>query len=102
MTYQTFEKIVLLLRNQSKQIDTMYDMGIDLTAFTDRFYSVIGELMKTIYGQQGYDTFQWFCYERDYGIRLSKYNPAAWDENDNPICYDIKSLYEHLESNKSK
>lgn len=102
MTYQTFEKIVLLLKNQSSQINTLYDMGVDITDHTDRFYTIIGELMRAIYGQQGYDTFQWFCYERDYGMGLSKDDPAAWDENGNPICYDIKSLYEHLESNKSK
>jgi hypothetical protein len=97
MTYKNFSSIVETLQKQSDLISDLYTMKVDLLEFTDPYDSVISILMKEIYTVEGYDWFSWFCYENDFGTGTLDAN----DEN-GPICYDIKSLWEFLETNYNK
>ena len=95
MTYERFLKIITEIEKQDKLVSALYDLKVDLIDWTDPYSSIIGELIKEIYGEEGYDWFGWFCYETDFGNK----EVGAWDENKNPICYDVKSLWEYLEKN---
>jgi len=95
MTYERFLKIITEIEKQDKLVSDLYDLKVDLIDWTDPYSSIIGELIKEIYGEEGYDWFSWFCYERDFGNE----EIGAWNENKNPICYDVKSLWEYLEKN---
>ena len=95
MTYERFLKIITEIEKQDKLVSALYDLKVDLIDWTDPYSSIIGELIKEIYGEEGYDWFGWFCYETDFGSK----EVGAWDENKNPICYDVKSLWEYLEKN---
>jgi hypothetical protein len=97
MKLENFEKIVELLKEASNQVDLAYKAKIDLIDFTDTYSSVITLLIKEIYGVEGEDIFSYFCYERDFG---EKEPPFMWDKDGNPICYDVKSLWEYLEQLK--
>ena len=98
MKYERFFKIITEIEKQDKLVSALYDLKVDLIDWTDPYGSIIGELLKEIYGEEGYDWFSWFCYERDFGSK----EVGAWDENKNPICYDIKSLWEYLEKLRTK
>jgi len=93
MTYERFLKIITEIEKQDKLVSALYDLKVDLIDWTDPYSSIIGELIKEIYGEEGYDWFGWFCYETDFGNK----EVGAWDENNNPICYDVKSLWEYME-----
>tara|TARA_R110000868_G_scaffold358394_2_gene620120 strand:- start:125 stop:418 length:294 start_codon:yes stop_codon:yes gene_type:complete len=93
MTYERFLKIITEIEKQDKLVSALYDLKVDLIDWTDPYSSIIGELIKEIYGEEGYDWFSWFCYERNFGNE----EIGAWDENSEPICYDVKSLWECLE-----
>ncbi len=95
MTYERFLKIITEIEKQDKLVSALYDLKVDLIDWTDPYSSIIGELIKEIYGEEGYDWFGWFCYETDFGNK----EVGAWGENGNPICYDVKSLWEYLEKN---
>jgi len=95
MTYERFLKIITEIEKQDKLVSALYDLKVDLIDWTDPYSSIIGELIKEIYGEEGYDWFSWFCYERNFGSK----EIGAWDENGNPICYDVKSLWKYLEKN---
>jgi NADH:ubiquinone oxidoreductase subunit len=98
MKLEKFIKIVDLLKKQTEVTNQLYKLNVDLVDFADPYESVITILIKEIYGAEGYDWFSWFCYECDFGSKVSKKNPRAWDKDEKPICYDVKSLWNYLET----
>ena len=97
MRLKDFEKLVELSKEAAEQVDLAYKAKIDLIEYTEVYSSIITLLIKELYGEEGEDMFSYFCYERDFG---KKDPPFAWDEHKNPICYDVKSLWEYLENLK--
>ena len=100
MTLAEFSVIIKTLKDQNEIQKQLYSLNVDLLEFVDPYESVITTLFTEIYGLEGYDWFSWFCYENDFGNKMSKKNPKAWDKDEKPICYDVKSLWEYLEYNK--
>ena len=98
MTLEKFTEIINILREESGRLTDLYKMKVDLIDFVDPYHSIITSLIKEIYGEEGCDWFSWFCYERDFGAK----EVGAWDENKNPICYDVESLWNYLEEIKKK
>lgn len=96
MNFEKFESIVLELKKQDKIQSKLYKCNVDLLDFIDPYHKIISELLIEVYGEEGYDWFSWFCYENNYGEK----GLGAWDENKNPICQDIKGLWEYLEHKK--
>jgi len=97
MTYSDFSVIVETLKKQSDLLNDLYHKNVDLFEIVDPYYVVIRILLTEIYTAEGYDWFSWFCYENDFGTGTLDAN----DEN-GPICYDVKSLWEFLETNYNK
>jgi hypothetical protein len=121
MTYERFLKILLSLQKEDRTIKTLYDNGVDLIDFVDPYHTIINELVKEIYGEEGYGWFSWYCYESEFGQKdwstspLYKENEdgkvelikekgevrfGAYNEQGNPICYSHESLWEYLETNE--
>jgi len=98
MTYENFASIVETLQKQSDLVNDLYSKKVDLIDFTDPYDGIIRILLTEVYTAEGYDWFSWFCYENDFGTGKLDAN----DENGNPICYDVKSLWEFLETNYNK
>jgi hypothetical protein len=96
MTYERFLKITMQLKQQDELLSELYTKQIDLVDFVDPYNAVITELIKEVYGDEGYDWWSWFCYENEYGSRGFE----AWDENKNLICQSFESLWEYLEKIK--
>ena len=94
MTLEKFTEIIDSLKKTGEDLNKLYKLNVDLVEFVEPYETIISRLIKEIYGDEGYDWFSWFCYDRDFGEK----ELGAWDENENPICYDIKSLWEYLES----
>jgi hypothetical protein len=101
MTYDKFSQIIDSLKQNSDTIHELYKMNVDLINFVDPYENVIADLIKEIYGEEGYDWFSWFVNEIDE-TKTNKENPRAWDKEDNPICYDRKSLWQYLEGQKAE
>lgn len=97
MTYENFLKITLQLQKQGRVISDLYKHNVNLIEFVDPYHQLISILIEEIYGKEGYDWWSWFCYDNEYG----QGGLQAWDENKNPICYSIESLYIYLESLRS-
>ncbi len=120
MEFEKFDKIVTALKKHDENVDLAYKIKIDLIDFCDSLQVIVGELIKEIYGDEGYDWFSWFCYENDYGekdwtkggrpIHIKKADGTwtteehkdsygAHDENGEPICHTVKATWEYLETN---
>jgi hypothetical protein len=98
MKYEAFEKIINSFQEQESKLGVARNLGLDLFDFIEPYHSMCVTLIEEIYGPIGAEWFCWFCYENDFGTK----GHGAWDENKNPICYDIKSLWNYLETEKSK
>jgi hypothetical protein len=120
MKYERFLKVILSLQKEEKKIKTLHDNGVDLYDFIDPYHIIILELIKEIYGEEGYDWFSWYCWESKFGQKdwststtsLTKEDSTqeliykegevrfgAYDKEGNPICYSHESLWEYLETN---
>lgn len=95
MTYERFLKITLGLQKQDRIVSNMYDFKVDLLDFVDPYHAIITELIKEVYGEEGYDWWSWFCYENDFGTK----GLTANEKDGTPICYSHESLWEYLEKN---
>jgi hypothetical protein len=98
MELSTFTVIINTLKKQNDDVLELHRLNVNLMEFADPYESIIGTLLTEIYSLEGYDWFSWFCYENDFGNKVSKKNPKAWDKDEKPICYDVKSLWNYLET----
>ena len=89
--------MVNAMQAQDDVVSELYKVKVDLMDFVDPYHILIANLLTEIYGPIGYDWFSWFCYENDFG----KGKLEAWDETKKPICYNLKSLWEYLETLKT-
>lgn len=96
MKLETLSNIISKDKELNQIVNDAYNLKIDLIDFVDGYHFIIKPLFIEIYGEVGYDWFNWFCCEFDYGDCKE---PKAWDEDGNPICYSVESLWEYLESN---
>ena len=123
MTYERFLKVILSLQKEDRTISTLYKNGVDLINFVEPYHNIITELIKEIYGEEGYEWFSWYCYESDFGQKDWSTAPlykmkedgtseliheegearfGAYDEEGNPICYLHESLLEYLNKSYEK
>ena len=94
---EVFERIVLELKEQQEKLDKAYEAGIDHINFTGSYESVISMLIGSIYGQEGKETFDWWCYEKNFGERTDL---TMTDKDGNKLCRTIEELHQYLEDNK--
>ena len=115
MTYERILKITMGLKRQDELIRELYEKKLDLLDFVDPYHQIVTELIKEVYGDEGYDWWAWFCYDAEYGQKdwskvpvfsgdkiVKQAGEVRWgatDENGNPICYSFESTWEYLESN---
>ena len=94
---EVFERIIFELKEQQQKLDKAYEAGIDHINFTGPYESVISMLIGSIYGQEGKDTFDWWCYEKNFGERTDL---KMTDKDENELCRTIEELHQYLEENK--
>ena len=123
MTYEHFLKILLNYRSFSENVSALYDIGFDLH---EGKYPTVAQVegmleaaIESHYGEEGVDWVNWFIYESDWGEKdwsttdcynhkgdlihkKGEFRYGATDENGNPICHSIESLYKHLENEIQK
>ena len=93
MRQEVFTHILDKIRDKSKRIDDLYELGIDLINFSDDSNEVINILLEVYYGKEGADWIDWYLWEQN----LKGGKDQATDKDGNPICYDDRSLWEEVE-----
>ena len=101
MTFEGFKIIIDLMVANSKRVDAIYDLKIDLLEFNDDNQILVCMLWRELLTTEGYDWLQWFLYEKNYiddGKGRKEMN--AWDENGKEICKNLKGLHTYLTKQK--
>ena len=62
MTYTTFSEIITRLEKHHKLVLEISKSGVDLVNFCDDLHMTISLLCKEIYGEDGINWIEWYCY----------------------------------------
>jgi hypothetical protein len=96
MKLEVFKEIVSLIKKQEEDIDKIYVVGIDLINIIDPINSAVSHLIGAAYGTDGKETFEWWCYDNEWGAK----GLSMWNKDGTVICKTIEDLHEYLEENK--
>jgi hypothetical protein len=114
MNYEQFNKIITEYRKLITDISELGSMGFDFYEGKYKLISPIENILFTtlelFYTNEGIDWISWFMYESDFGDRNWKTisnddshdGYGAHDENGNPICHTMVSLFDYIEKYKIK
>jgi hypothetical protein len=72
----------------------MYKAGIDLFEYEEGYIEALTLSLRAYYGATGEEWISWFIYER---VGITGEVKRAWDKQNNAICFDIPSLWKHVE-----
>jgi hypothetical protein len=98
MKLEVFAEIISLLKEQSNKEQAAYDAGIDLINFNDPIQAAVSHLIGAIYGTEGLDVFNWWCYDKEWGTRKDL---TMQEADGTAICQTLIDLHEWLEKNKT-
>jgi hypothetical protein len=122
MTYEQFEKLLLNYRQFADNVYEISEIGFNLHEgkypIVDHVETMLNTCIESHYGEEGVQWVEWFILESNWGDRdwslYDSYNEkgeivnkkgeirsGAHDENGEPICYSLESLYEYLEKLKN-
>lgn len=96
MKLELFSKIIQRLKEQSEVNHKLYELGVDLIELVDTYHTIIGDMLKEEYGEEGYEMWSWFVHDRDFGRRTDL---TAYYQGEE-ICQDVKALWEYMEKYK--
>lgn len=96
MKLKVFKEIVAKLKEQDEILDKTYKAGIDLTNLLDPIQLAITHLIGAIYGKEGLETFDWWCYEKEWGTRA---DINMTDKDGTELCQTVEDLHKWLEKN---
>jgi hypothetical protein len=99
MEYEKLEKYISILSDQHKKVNQIYKLGVDIIDFTDQYHTLFKMLWGEILTPEGLDWLEWFIWDKGAIEGEIKEEIGAWDEDGNPICQDLKGLYEYLNAN---
>lgn len=98
MKFEVFAEIVALIKEQSDKEHLAHQTGIDLLEFNNPIHTAVSHLIGTIYGPEGKDVFDWWCYEKDWGARKDLVMTEA---DGTEVCQTLVDLHDWLETNKT-
>jgi len=94
MTYETFETLIKNLTDIRERSHNIYEIGVNLLDYEEIYHTVITALLKEVFGEEGWDWISWYLYEKEgFDGKVLQ----AYDENDNEICHNVKSLWETIQ-----
>ncbi len=97
MKFEAFSKVIELLKTFQEKEGAIFKHGIDLFNFNDDIQKVVTILIGSIYGKDGLDTFEWWCYDNEWGTK----GLTMTGDDGKLLCQTIEELHQYLEENKS-
>ena len=94
MNLEVFKEVVRLLKEHEEKIDSAYKSGVDLINFCDPIATAVGHMIGSLYGKEGQETFNWWCYEKEWGARKDLEMKNSEGEL---LCDTIEDLHQWLE-----
>lgn len=96
MKFEVFNEVINNLKKHNIQQEAAYTAGVDLNDFLYPIHSTVSHLIGSIYGKEGKTTFEWWCYDKNWGTRK---DIQMWDSSGNVVCETAEELWQWLEKN---
>jgi len=97
MNFEEFERLIIFIQNETNLIDLFYSFGFDLDPISfDKVSFLVNSILINNFGEFSISWINWFVFSK---LPNNKFNIAV-DNNNNEICFDIKSLYDFLNTKK--
>ena len=93
MKREKFIEVLEILETKSGNISKLYALKIDMIDYDEPYSIVISTLLEEVYGKEGNDWIEWYCWENDFGKGTLK----AYNSEEKPIAYSPDSLWELVE-----
>lgn len=94
MDIEVFKKVVEQLKITQERSRSLAKLGVEVYSITDELISAISHLIGAYYGKEGLETFEWWCWDKEWGTRTDLRMKAA---NGEVICETIEDLHQYLE-----
>jgi hypothetical protein len=94
MNLEVFKEVVRLLKEHEEKVKAAHESGVDLINFCDPISTAVGHMIGGLYGKEGKETFDWWCYEKDWGTRKDL---GMRNSDGVLICDTIEDLHQWLE-----
>jgi len=94
MNLEVFKEVVRLLKEHEENVNAAYKAKVDLINFCDSVSTVVGHLIGSLYGKEGKETFDWWCYEKEWGTRKDL---EMRNHDGDLLCDTIEDLHQWLE-----
>jgi hypothetical protein len=118
MTYEQFENLINTYEKIYNDFSELYSIGFNLLEGKYAIEEPVGKLvdiaLESNFSEEGVSWVEWYMLENEFGkkdwSKLKSLNNepspsdkyGARDQDGNPICYDIKSLWEEIQQYKLK
>jgi hypothetical protein len=93
MKLEVFTAIIEALEKQGSREIEAAKIGIDLLDYEEDWVLAVTLLLNAYYGKIGGDWIGWYLYERN----LDESPALAVDADNQAICFDVPSLWNHVE-----
>jgi hypothetical protein len=94
MDIDVFKRVVELLKSTQEKDLAIYKLGIDLTNVNEGYHEIISHLIGAYYGPEGKETFEWWCYDKEFGARTDL---AMTNSDGVELCQTIDDLHQYIE-----
>ncbi len=94
MNLEVFKEVVRLLKEHDEKVNAACGLNVDLINFCDPVTTAVGHLIGSLYGKEGKETFDWWCYEKDWGARKDL---EMRNSDGVLVCDTIEDLHQWLE-----
>jgi len=95
MKLEVFKEVVKRLEAKQEKERAGYKIGLDMYDLAEDLNVIISHLVGSQYGREGLDTFEWWCYDKDFGARADLQMTAA---DGSVLCSTIEELWSYLEA----
>lgn len=102
MNKDIFIKLVNTITNIDKSYDSLFKLGINIIDYPllNEINSLISDIIKEAYGDDGLDWIEWWAYEKSADSSIKAFEIDA-NGNQIEINKTIDELYSYLEENHS-
>jgi hypothetical protein len=94
MDIDVFKRVVELLKATQEKDLAIYKLGINLTNVNEDYQEIISHLIGAYYGPEGKETFEWWCYDKEFGERADL---TMTNSDGIELCQTIDDLHQYLE-----
>jgi len=93
MKLTVFTEIIETIQRQIVKGETLNKLGVDVIDYEEGWIVALTIMISVYYGKEGGEWIGWYLYERPAEEPVLK----AFDSENNEICFDIPSLWKHIE-----